>query len=216
MPDTTKTALTIVFGVAIAIANVTAAKLAFFQIPFIGGVAVPAGFVAIGVAFLCSDLLSELYGRDVAHTVVNGTVIALGVAYGLMYVAVAMPAAPFYEDAQAYQTVLGASGTIVLASILTTLTSQHIDVAVFHRLFEATGGRYKFVRNLGSTTVSQLVDTTLFIVLGFVVLPRILGGTISPLAAVPSLIIGQYVVKLVVAALDTPVFYVVSGVMTDE
>lgn len=207
---TTRTTLSIVFATSLVVANLVATKLAFFQVPLLGGVAVPAGFAAIGVSFLCTDLLGELYGRDTARETVNATVIALGVAWVLVYAAIWFPTAPFYKDAAAFERIFGASGTIVTAGILTTLVSQNVDVAIFHRLRTLTDGDYKFVRNLGSTTVSQLLDTTVFIVLGFVLLPRVMGGTVTPLAVVPTLILGQYVVKLVVALLDTPVFYVLS------
>jgi uncharacterized integral membrane protein (TIGR00697 family) len=101
----------------------------------------------------------------------------------------------------------------VIAGILTTFISQNIDVSIFHRLRAFTGGSHRWLRNLGSTSVSQLVDTAVFITLAFVVLPRVLGGTVSPLAAVPGLIVGQYVVKLIVATLDTPIFYAVTSVV---
>jgi uncharacterized integral membrane protein (TIGR00697 family) len=208
-----KTVLTVVFSASLVTANIIAAKLAFFQIPLLGGVAVPAGFVAIGVGFLCTDLLGELHGREAARKAVNATVIALLVVWGLIYMAVWMPVAPFYEAHDAYVTTLSASGTIVTASILTTLVSQNVDVEIFHRVDTLTDGRHAWARNLSSTGLSQLVDTTLFIVLGFVVLPQVMGGTTTPLAVVPSLILGQYVVKLVVAVLDTPVFYAVRRIV---
>lgn len=208
-----KAILVTTFAVSLAIANVTAAKLAFFAIPVIGGVAVPAGFLAIGVAFLCTDLISELYGKEIARSVVNGTVVALIVAYGLIYAAIWMPVAPFYEVHSAYTTTLGASANIVLASIVTVLVSQNIDVSVFHRIAARTD--IKAARNVGSTVVSQFVDTSLFIVLGFVVFPAVLGGQITPLVTVPSLILGQYIVKVVVALGDTPLFYLFSS-FTDD
>jgi len=210
----TKATLTVTFAVSLAIANVTAAKLAFFDIPFVGGVAVPAGFLAIGVGFLCTDLISELYGKETARNVVNGTVVALVVAYGLIYSAIWMPVAPFYEVHSAYVTTLGSSANIVLASILTVLVSQNIDVSIFHHIAART--EIKAARNVGSTAVSQFVDTALFIVLGFLVFPFVFGGTLTPLATIPSLIIGQYVVKLVVALGDTPLFYFFSGLTTDS
>jgi len=199
--------LSVVFAVSLVTANIVATKIAF-----VGGYAVPAGFVGIGVAFLCSDLLGELYGREAARKTVNATLVGLIVAWGLVYSAVWMKPAPFYPAADAFQAVLGASGTIVTASVLTMAVSQNLDVEIFHRLKTVTDGEYAWVRNLGSTTVSQFVDTSLFIILGFVILPMLIGGTTTPLVAVPSLIIGQYVVKLVVAGLDTPFFYVVRGV----
>lgn len=204
-----KAILVTTFAVSLAIANVTAAKLAFFDLPVVGGVAVPAGFVAIGVGFLCTDLISELYGKETARSVVNGTVVALVVAYGLIYTAIWMPVAPFYSVHSAYVTTLGASANIVLASIVTVLVSQNIDVSVFHRIAART--EIKAARNIGSTVVSQFVDTTLFILLGFVVFPFAMGGSVTPLVAIPSLIIGQYVVKVVVALGDTPLFYLFSG-----
>lgn len=206
----TKATLVTTFAVSLAIANVTAAKLAFFTVPVIGGVAVPAGFVGIGVAFLCTDLISELYGKETARAVVNGTIVSLIIAYALVYVAILMPVAPFYGAHGAYVTTLGASANIVLASVLTLLVSQNVDVSVFHVIAERTDVRA--ARNIGSTVVSQFVDTTLFIVLGFVVFPGLFGGSVTALAVVPSLILGQYVVKVVVALLDTPAFYAISSI----
>lgn len=199
--------LGIMFAVAITIANVTAAKLAWFDLPVIGGVAVPAGFIAIGVAFLVSDLMAELVGKDYARSVVNATVVALLAAWGLIYAAIALPAAPFYEGHAAYVSVLGSGANIVAASIVTTLVSQHVDVSVFHAIRGRTGEARKWARNLGSTTVSQFVDTVLFIALGFIVFPMLFGGSPQPLAVAAQLVAGQYAVKLVVAAADTPLFY---------
>jgi len=204
--------LGVLFGVSIVVANITATKVAAFTVPVVGLVTLPAGFVGIAVAFLASDLLSELHGKQAARDVVTASVIALAVAFALVEVAVAFQPAPFYEAQSAYATVLGGSTTIVVAAILTTLVSQHIDVTVFHAIRARTGVRLKFLRNLTSTAVSQLVDTTVFILLGFVVLPQLLGGTVTPLSAAIGLIGGQYALKLVVAVCDTPVFYLVTAV----
>ena len=211
-PTDSKTLLGIMFATSIVVANLVATKVAVFDLPLIGMVTVPAGFAAIGVSFLCTDLLGELHGREAARNVVNATVVALGVAWVLVYMAVLFPAAPFYGDAAAFERIFTASGTIVLAGITTTLVSQNIDVSVFHRLKSLTDGKHKWLRNLGSTGVSQLVDTSLFIVLAFAIFPRLpfLSGTITPWVAIPSLVLGQYVVKMIVAAVDTPVFYALS------
>jgi len=57
-----KSTLTTLFAASIVLANVTAAKLAAIPLPGLGEVVVPAGFIAFGVAFVCSDLLVEFYG----------------------------------------------------------------------------------------------------------------------------------------------------------
>ena len=211
LPIRGKPTLAVVFGMCLAIANVTAAKLAFFTFPLIGGVAVPAGFIAIGVAFLLSDLMAEFYGRSYAHYAVNATILGLVVSWALIYAAILLPSAPFFEAEAAFRRILGSGTNIVLASIVTTLISQNVDVAVFHRIRAATGAGHRWARNVGSTAVSQLIDTTLFILLGFVVFPSVLGGTPQALGVAGSLIVGQYVVKLIVAGLDTPVFYLVTS-----
>lgn len=214
MKPTLKPTLTVLLAVSIAIANVTASKLAWFDLPLIGGVAVPAGFVAFGVAFLCSDLLVEYYGPNYAAKVVSGTILALLAAYGLIWVSIALPSAPFYEQSSAFTAVLGQSGAIVAASVVTILVSQQLDVRLFARIQAWTEGRHRWLRNCGSTAVSQAVDTVLFISLGFAVFPLLQTGSTELWGTALLLtIVGQYVVKLAVAVLDTPVFYLVTEVV---
>lgn len=211
-----KALLTVGFATCLVVANVTAAKIAWFTFPLVGSVAVPAGFVAIGVAFLFTDLLGEFYGKEQARNTVNATIFGLVLAWVLIYVSISMPAAPFYGLESEFSNVLGGSATIITASILTTLVSQNIDVSIFHRVKSYTGTSHKWARNLFSTGVSQFVDTTLFIVLGFALLPPVLGGSVTPLAALPGMIIGQYVAKLIIAGLDTPVFYAITKLVGGE
>lgn len=204
-----KTALTTLFAGSVVSANVLASKIAMFDLPVFGSAAAPAGFIALGAAFLFSDGLSELYGPEAAHKAVNGTVLAVLASLGLIHASVAMPAAPFYEFSQEYETILLSGTSISLASVTTMLVSQNLDVAVFHKLKDS--GLPKWVRNVGSTVTSQLVDTVMFIGLAFAVLPHIFDGTLTPLAALPSLIISQYVLKVGVALLDTPLFYALTA-----
>jgi len=204
-----KESLGVMFAVSIAIANVTAAKLAWFSIPFLGEVSVPAGFVAFGLAFLCSDLMVEFYGKEYAHKVVNGTVIALVAAYALIFIAISMPVAPFYGAHEAYITTLSSSSAIVAASIITIIVSQNIDVHVFSLIKEITSGEHKWMRNVGSTGISQAIDTVIFITLAFAFFPFLQGGEPMWGMALALTIVGQYIVKLLVALADTIPFYLV-------
>ena len=213
MLPSSKTTLQVLFGVSLVTANITAAKVAFFDLPFMGGVGVPAGFVAFGVAYLCSDLLVEYHGKAVAHDTVNGTIFALVVAYLLVGVAIIMPSAPFWELQSQYVAVLGNSASILVASVVALGVAQHIDVRLFSSLMKKTDGSHRWVRNCGSTMTSQAVDTVLFVGLGFGLFPLIgLGG--SPILGwqLISIIVGQYIVKLIVALLDTVPFYAITEV----
>jgi uncharacterized integral membrane protein (TIGR00697 family) len=202
------------FAGSVVLANVLAAKLTWFELPLLGGVAVPAGFVAFGVAYLASDLLVEYYGREYAAAVVNGTVLTLVIAYGLVFLAIWMPSAPFYEGQEAFVTTLGGSASILLASVVALALAQHLDVRLFANLKERTSGQYRWLRNCGSTFVSQGIDTVVFISLGFAIFPAIgLGGDPTWGWSLVSIIAGQYAVKLIVATLDTVPFYAVTEII---
>jgi uncharacterized integral membrane protein (TIGR00697 family) len=198
------------FATSITVANITASKLAWFTLPLIGDVSVPAGFIAFGLAFLCSDLMVEYYGKEYAHSVVNGTVIALVFAYSLIYVSIQMPVAPFYTGHEAYVSTLTSSGAVIAASIITIMVSQHIDVRIFSYFKQITSGEHRWFRNIGSTSISQGIDTVIFITLAFSIFPYIQGGNVMWGEALLLTIVGQYIVKLVVAGADTIPLYVIT------
>jgi hypothetical protein len=89
--------------------------------------------------------------------------------------------------------------------------SQNLDVSIFHAIRDRTGHSHKWLRNTVSTGTSQLLDTALFTVLAFVVLPPLFGQGTVPLAVVASIIVAEYLIKLAVAVLDTSVFYVATA-----
>ena len=212
--DDTKAIFTAVFAGSVVLANVLAAKLTWLELPLIGGVAIPAGFVAFGLAYLASDLLVEYHGREYAAAVVNGTVLTLVLSYALVFMAIWMPAAPFFEGQDAFAQTLGDSASIILASVVALALAQHLDVRLFSEIKQRTAGRYRWLRNCGSTAVSQGVDTVVFITLGFAIFPAMgLGGDPQWGWALASIVLGQYIVKLLVALIDTVPFYAVTEVV---
>ncbi len=212
--DDTKAIFTAIFAGSVVLANVLAAKLTWLELPLIGGVAIPAGFVAFGLAYLASDLLVEYHGREYAAAVVNGTVLTLVLSYALVFMAIWMPTAPFFEGQDAFAQTLGDSASIILASVVALALAQHLDVRLFSQLKLRTEGRYRWLRNCGSTAVSQGVDTVVFITLGFAIFPAMgLGGDPQWGWALASIVLGQYIVKLLVALIDTVPFYAVTEVV---
>ena len=210
-----KTTLTVLFGISIVVANITAAKLAFIPLPVLGDTPVPAGFVAFGAAFLLSDLLTEYYGEKYASKVIYSTVAGLVFAYVLVWVSISLPTAPFY-DGEAFDQVMGGSAAVIIASVITLTVSQRFDVWVFSRINDKTNGKYRWLRNCTSTGLSQIIDTVMFITLAFAVFPTIQGGDPMWGMALVATIVGQYIAKLVVAAVDTPLFYLITEVVEKE
>ncbi len=215
-------ALIALFVTALVTSQVTASKLLAFELPFALPLAgqtliLPGAAVAYAVTFFASDCYSELYGRRAAQVMVNVAFAMNFVLLGLVFVTIEAPIFQYSPvGQQEFASVLSASLPIVIGSLAAYLVSQNWDVLVFHRLREHTGGDRLWLRNLGSTVTSQLLDTVIFITLAFGLVPLVIGSDPRSLAAIGGLIVGQYVLKLLIAAVDTPFVYLVVGLVRDR
>ena len=211
--QTPQVTLLALFVTALVTAQVTAAKVLAFEVPVSLPVAgstlvLPGAALAYALTFFASDCYAELYGRRAAQVMVNVAFLMNFVLLALVWSTILAPAAPNSPDPATFRQVLGSSTSIVVGSLVAYLVSQNWDVFVFDWLREATGGTHLWLRNLASTATSQLLDTVIFVSLAFLVVPRVLGtGDPLPLSVVGSLIVGQYLLKLAIAVLDTPFVY---------
>ncbi|MDQ7031436.1 MAG: queuosine precursor transporter [Desulfonauticus sp.] len=180
-----------VFSGSLVVSQILAAKIVMWQ-----GVVFPAGVIAYCVTFVVTDVVSEIWGKDIAKQVVWVGFAAVIVSLILIQSALFMPAAPFWKHAQDFSATLNSTPRIVLASCIAYLCSQTHDVWAFHFWKKVTKDKHLWLRNNFSTAVSQIIDTTLFIGIAF-------GGKVSILP----LILGQLLIKLGIALLDTPVVY---------
>jgi len=221
-PTIGQVALIGLFVTALVTAQVTASKVLAFELPVslpITGstLVLPGAALAYALTFLASDCYAELYGRRAAQIVVN---VAFGMNFvllALVWSTIAAPAAGSSVDPATFRTVLGSSTNIVLASMLAYVVSQNWDVIVFHRIREATDGRALWLRNVGSTATSQLLDTVIFVTVGFMLAPELLGfGTAPPDHIVLQLLVGQYLFKVFVALADTPFAYAIVALLRDR
>jgi uncharacterized integral membrane protein (TIGR00697 family) len=221
--ETGQIVLIALFVTALVTAQLTAAKVLAFSLPFavpLAGstLALPGAALAYALTFFASDCYAELYGKWAAQRLVN-------VAFGMNFVMLALvwstivaPASPASSVPPGdFAAVLGASTNIVVGSLLAYVVSQNWDVVVFHRLRDLTDGDALWLRNLGSTATSQAIDTAIFVTVGFWAAPLALSGSpIVPLAGLVPLLVGQYVLKLLIAVADTPFVYAVVGVLGGE
>ena len=180
------------------VSNIIAGKL--LQI---GDWVLPAGILAYPLTFLISDTIAEVYGRKTTTRI-----IWVGFATSLLmvliiYMASIFPAAPFWENQEAFDLILGSVPRIVLASMVAYLVSQYHDVIAFHFWKNFTNGRYLWLRNNASTMMSQAVDTVLFVTIAF-------AGTLD-FSVIINMILTQYVVKILIAIVDTPLVYVLGS-----
>jgi uncharacterized integral membrane protein (TIGR00697 family) len=203
--------LTGLFIASLTASNFLASKI--FSAKILGyTVAAPAAVLAYAFTFTFTDIISEIHGRKAASLVVRIGFISQLLVLGYIWFALELPTAPFSpvpEDA--YKNVVFSGYTIIIASLTAYLVSQHHDVWAFHLWKKFTNGRMLWLRNNASTMVSQLLDTVIFISLAFNILPAFIGGKPLPWDVVGTIILGQYIVKLLIALLDTPLVYL--GVM---
>lgn len=108
-----------------------------------------------------------------------------------------LPASPVSDDL--FKLVFGGTFRAILASMLAYLIAQWFDIQIFHFWKRLTKGKHLWLRNNGSTILSQLVDTSLVVTVLF------LGTQNQPL--IPGMIVDGWKFKALVALVDTPFFY---------
>jgi hypothetical protein len=192
--------LTSIFAGSLVLSAVLAAKIVT-----VFGLVVPAGVFGYCLTFICTDVISEVWGRDIAKAAVRGGFVALLAALGLIQLALNWPSAAFWHGQEAFRSVLSMTPRIIIGSIAAYLISQYHDVWAFHFLRRLTRGRHLWLRNNLSTALSQLLDSFVFISIGF--------AGVMPLAP---LIFGQWAVKLLIALLDTLVVYILVWLIRDR
>lgn len=197
------------FIASLLIANIITFKL--FRIPLPGfelfgqqEVVMAAGILTYPVTFLVTDLISELYGKRRADAVVwTGFWVSLYILLVLRLGAWVTPVGTDVRTADEVQAlyvgVFGQSSRAIVASMIAYLVGQLFDVRLFHFWKRFTGGRHLWLRNNGSTMVSQLLDSVLVV--------TILFWDQLPGATIVQIIVASYLFKVIFAAIDTPLFY---------
>ncbi len=173
-------------------------------------IGIAVGVLPYPITFLCTDFISELYGRRRANFVVFvGFLINLWVV-GVLWIGGVWPG---FEPAGAEKTgvffdVRALAFGAVGASMIAYLAAQFIDVQVFHFWKKLTNGKHLWLRNNGSTLVSQLVDTVAVILITHFyaqALPIEDDAFVWP--QLLAFIATGYIFKILAAAIDTVPFY---------
>ena len=192
------------YGVVIfslLLANIMGPKLTV-----VFGMQTSMGVILYSSIFFATDLLSEKYGqKDAQRAVLLGFFVSVALVVmtqlSMLYLPSAMPQTSTYAQSvhEATVTLFDYTPRFVFGSLLAYLISQSFDVWVFHRIRNATNGRHLWLRNTGSTLISQAIDTLIY---GLVVW----WGLVDLITAL-QLAGAKYIFKFVIAVVDTPFIY---------
>ncbi|CAM1369512.1 queuosine precursor transporter [Tenacibaculum soleae] len=164
---------------------------------------ISVGILPYPLTFLITDILSEIYGKKKANQVVIAGIFASFFSMLIILMADYVPAinnSPVNNNI--FSTVFGLSPLAVLASMLAYLFAQFIDIRIFHFWKKLTNGKHLWLRNNFSTFFSQFIDT-------FTVLFLLSSFKILPWSIFTNLLISGFLFKIIVAAIDTPVLYLI-------
>ena len=181
---------------------------------------VAIGVLPYPVTFMCTDLISELFGEKKARDMVwVGLILNVWVVF-LLWLGGALPGfepidpvtGELLKDAAGREPVFFEIRALafgaVMASMIAYLVAQFVDVRLFHFWKNLTNGKHLWLRNNASTMVSQLVDTTAVILITHFVasaLPIVSDDPLWP--QLLTFIASGYLFKMLVAALDTGPIY---------
>ncbi len=187
-----------IFVTCLITANIIAVKLIFLF-----GFLVPAGIIIFPLSYLFGDVLTEVYGYGAARRV-----IWLGFACNLLaviaiYLGGLAPAAPFWHNQAAYETILGFTPRLLLASFIAYLVGEFTNSFVLAKLKIATKGHWLWTRTIGSTLLGEGVDTIIFISIAF--------WGIIPSQLLLTAILTQWAFKVLYEVIATPFTYLVVG-----
>ncbi|MCQ1534610.1 queuosine precursor transporter [Methanosarcina sp. KYL-1] len=166
------------------------------------GIVTSVGVFGYPPTFLITDIVEEVKGREVTRVFVNAGFLSLCIAVFFVFVSTGLPPASVYLNNEAYNSVFSNSMRIILASMTAFLISQYHDLWAFNFWKQKTNGRHLWLRNNLSTIVSQLIDSTVFMFIGFYHLTPGLDAFY-----VLSMVLPLWVLKVCFALLDTPFVY---------
>lgn len=168
-----------------------------------------SGIIAYPVTFLVTDIISEIFGEKRAKALVlTGFIVSV---FTVLIIIISINT-PIWEnspvDSQSYNRVFGLAPGIVFGSMIAYLCAQFVDVKLFEFWRKLTNGKHLWLRNNGSTVLSQLIDTSMVVLIALVIYPKITGVSEAiTLEEAFVIIVGQYIFKALIAIFDTPFIY---------
>lgn len=199
--------VTAVFVSVLLLSNVaSSAKIIDLHMAILGlALVFDAGTLLFPISYIFGDVLTEVYGYAQAKRVIwIGFFMAafMSAFFWLVHILPGEAAWQSYAGDAAFVAILGSisSGGIIMASLLGYLCGEFANSYVLAKMKIASKGKHLWQRTIGSTLVGQAVDTTVFVIIAC-------SFGVFPWEIAASLIIANYIFKVGIEVIFTPVTY---------
>jgi hypothetical protein len=183
------------------------AKIAQVDLPVLGARAFGAGVLFFPISYVFGDVLTEVYGYARSRRVIWAGFAGLAFASLMSSVVVALPPAPFWKNQEAYDIAFGSTWRIASASMIAYFCGEFVNSFVLAKMKILTAGRWLWTRTIGSTIFGEGVDSLIFYPLAFY------GTGIIPTDKLPLVMLAQFVGKVGVEVVFTPLTYAIVGAL---
>jgi uncharacterized integral membrane protein (TIGR00697 family) len=187
-----------------AVADVGATKFII-----LGPVVLPAGSWMFAFTFTLRDLIHKRLGKEWARAVIFAAA-GFNVIQAIYLQSMArLPYPDFFANGEAWSAIFLLVPSITIASITAEVVSELIDTEIYHLTIKRFTGIWQFMRVVISNGVSLPIDSFIFAMLAFVVLPPLFGAESIPFRAAWGLVVGQITWKVIITLISMPGIYFV-------
>ncbi len=186
--------IAVFFVSVLLISNVASTKIVDF-----GWFTFDGGTLLFPLSYIFGDILTEVYGYKKSRRVIWLGFISIFIMSLIFIIIGKLPAASGWNNQAAYDTILGLTPRIVLASLIAYFCGEFSNSFILAKMKIWTKGKYLWTRTIGSTIVGELVDSFIFIIIAFF--------GFLPNSLLLTLIISNYIFKTGVEILFTPLTY---------
>ena len=188
-------------ALAVIIGNIQVLKTVDF---FYSPEPVALGTILFSSTYLCTDILSEHFGKDKAQKNVLISFVSFLFVTIVMLVTIGFnPSANDWAQ-DSLENIFTPMSRFFIASMIAYLVSQYFDVWIYSTIKNLTMNRFLWLRNNLSTILSSLIDNTVFSILAWIILnpnPETFYNVIM------IYILGTYILRIFIAFIDTPFMY---------
>ena len=189
---------TILFTACLLTANIVAVKVISLF-----GLFVPAGIIIFPISYILGDILTEVYGYENTRSIIWLGFLANLLMVIVIFIAQHMPSAPFWSNQSSFDSILGYTPRLLLASFTAFLVGSFANSFVMSKMKLITKGRMLWTRTISSTAIGEGLDSFIFISIAFI-------GIFS-FNNLIFLILTQWGIKTLYEIIATPLTYGVVG-----